>query len=137
MIWLGIGVGSPLLGWLSDRWGRIRVIQLGVVALAAAAITAGMATGMAEVQLGCGLFLLGVGWSCTLIAGSTLLSESVGDEARSSTQGTSDLMMNLMGAAGGALAGVIIGLLNYQWLCGLALVPVALLALGTLVVDRR
>ena len=44
---------------------------------------------------------------------------------------------NLMGAAGGALAGVIIGLLNYQWLCGLALVPVALLALGTLVVDRR
>ena len=134
---LGMFAFSPVVGWLSDRWGRIRVIQLGVVALAAAAITAGMATGMAEVQLGCGLFLLGVGWSCTLIAGSTLLSESVGDEARSSTQGTSDLMMNLMGAAGGALAGVIIGLLNYQWLCGLALVPVALLALGTLVVDRR
>ena len=134
---LGMFAFSPVVGWLSDRWGRIRVIQLGVVALAAAAITAGMATGMAEVQLGCGLFLLGVGWSCTLIAGSTLLSESVGDEARSSTQGTSDLMMNLMGAAGGALAGVIIGLLNYQWLCGLALVPVALLGLGTLVVDRR
>ena len=134
---LGMFAFSPVVGWLSDRWGRIRVIQLGVVALAAAAITAGMATGMAEVQLGCGLFLLGVGWSCTLIAGSTLLSESVGDEARSSTQGTSDLVMNLMGAAGGALAGVIIGLLNYQWLCGLALVPVALLGLGTLVVDRR
>ena len=134
---LGMFAFSPVVGWLSDRWGRIRVIQLGVVVLAAAAITAGMATGMAEVQLGCGLFLLGVGWSCTLIAGSTLLSESVGDEARSSTQGTSDLMMNLMGAAGGALAGVIIGLLNYQWLCGLALVPVALLGLGTLVVDRR
>lgn len=134
---LGMFAFSPVVGWLSDRWGRIRVIQLGVVVLAAAAITAGMATGMAEVQLGCGLFLLGVGWSCTLIAGSTLLSESVGDEARSSTQGTSDLVMNLMGAAGGALAGVIIGLLNYQWLCGLALVPVALLGLGTLVVDRR
>lgn len=134
---LGMFAFSPGVGWLSDRWGRIRVIQLGVVVLAAAAITAGMATGMAEVQLGCGLFLLGVGWSCTLIAGSTLLSESVGDEARSSTQGTSDLVMNLMGAAGGALAGVIIGLLNYQWLCGLALVPVALLGLGTLVVDRR
>jgi hypothetical protein len=46
--------------------------------------------------------------------------------------------MNLMGAGGGAVAGVIIGLLNYHWLCGLALIPVAVLAIGTVaVVERR
>jgi len=134
---LGMFAFSPAVGWLSDRFGRVAVIRLGVGVLTLAAVTAGTASGMAEVQLGCGLFLLGFGWSCTLIAGSTLLSESVSDDVRSSTQGTSDLIMNLMGAGGGAVAGLIIGLLNYHWLCGLALVPVALLGAGTLVVSRR
>jgi hypothetical protein len=46
---------------------------------------------------------------------------------RPSSQGTSDLVMNLMGAAGGALAGVIIGFLNYGWLCFFASIPVVIL----------
>ncbi|MEI6736664.1 MAG: MFS transporter, partial [Actinomycetes bacterium] len=135
---LGMFAFSPLVGWLSDRWGRVRSIQIGVILLIAAVVTAGTAQGMNTWQLGAGLFMLGLGWSFTLISGSTLLSESVNDEVRSSTQGTSDLIMNLMGAAGGAVAGVIIGLLNYHWLCGLAMIPVAMLAVGTiLVVERR
>ena len=51
------------------------------------------------------MFLLGLGWSCTLIAGSAYLSESVEQEFRASSQGASDLVMNLSGAGGGALAG--------------------------------
>jgi hypothetical protein len=43
------------------------------------------------------------------------------------SQGASDLLMNLSGAAGGALAGVIIGTLNYAWLCFFAALPVAYL----------
>jgi MFS family permease len=134
---LGMFAFSPLVGWLSDRWGRVRSIQIGVILLIAAVVTAGTAQGMNTWQLGAGLFMLGLGWSFTLISGSTLLSESVNDEVRSSTQGTSDLIMNLMGAAGGAVAGVIIGLLNYHWLCGLAMIPVAMLAVGTIVVAGR
>ena len=134
---LGMFAFSPLVGWLSDRWGRVRSIQIGVILLIAAVVTAGTAQGMNTWQLGAGLFMLGLGWSFTLISGSTLLSESVNDEVRSSTQGTSDLIMNLMGAAGGAVAGVIIGLLNYHWLCGLAMIPVAMLAVGTIVVAER
>jgi MFS family permease len=135
---LGMFAFSPLVGWVSDKLGRVRSIQIGVLLLIAAVVTAGTAQGMNTWQLGAGLFTLGLGWSFTLIAGSTLLSESVDDEVRSSTQGTSDLIMNLMGAAGGAVAGVIIGLLNYHWLCGLALIPVAVLAIGTVtVVERR
>ena len=49
------------------------------------------------------------GWSCTLIAGSAFLTESVSPEMKTSSQGASDLVMNLSGAGGGALAGVIIG----------------------------
>lgn len=134
---LGMFAFSPIVGWLSDRWGRVRTIQIGVLLLIAASITAGTAQGMGAWQLGAGLFLLGLGWSFTLVSGSTLLSESVGDDVRSSTQGTSDLIMNLMGAAGGAVAGVIIGLLNYHWLCGLALIPIAMLALGSVLVTPK
>jgi hypothetical protein len=37
--------------------------------------------------------------------------------------------MNLMGAGGGAMAGVIIGTLGYGWLCLFAAVPVAALGI--------
>jgi hypothetical protein len=62
-----------------------------------------------------------------LIAGSALLSESVETELRPSSQGASDLLMNLMGAGGGAMAGVIIGTLGFGWLCLFAALPIATL----------
>jgi len=125
---LGMYAFSPVVGALSDKLGRIRVIQIGVVILLAAAATAGLSPAMNAVQLGIGLFLLGLGWSCTLIAGSTLLSESVSIEMKPSSQGASDLVMNLMGAVGGAASGVIIGVLSFGWLC--LFVAVLVLALG-------
>jgi hypothetical protein len=36
--------------------------------------------------------------------------------------------MNLAGAGGGALAGIIIGTLSYGWLCLFAAIPVIVLA---------
>jgi len=114
---LGMFAFSPLVGMLSDKVGRVRVIQIGIALLVLAAVVAGMSPAMNAVSLGFGLFLLGLGWSCTLIAGSTLLSESVSIEMRPSSQGASDLVMNLMGAVGGAVSGVIIGLFSFGWLC--------------------
>ena len=125
---------SPLVGGLSDRIGRITVIQLGVILLLLAGIIAGSSYPSNSVQLGVGLFLLGLGWSCTLIAGSTLLTESIADDVRASVQGTSDTVMNLSGAIGGALAGVIIATTSYGWLCTLASLPV--LALGLFATKR-
>ena len=114
---LGMYAFSPLVGMLSDKVGRVRVIQIGIALLIISAIVAGLSPAMNAVSLGIGLFLLGLGWSCTLIAGSTLLSESVSIEMRPSSQGASDLVMNLMGAIGGAMSGVIIGLFSFGWLC--------------------
>ena len=126
---VGMYAFSPIIGSLSDRLGRKWVIQLGVVILLASCLVSGLADAHNSLQLGFGLFLLGLGWSCTLIAGSTLLSESVETELRPSSQGASDLLMNLMGAGGGAMAGVIIGTLGYGWLCLFAAVPVAALGI--------
>jgi MFS family permease len=133
---VGMYAFSPLVGTLSDRLGRIKVVQLGVVILLASAIFAGFAAPNDVVMLGIGLFLLGLGWSCTLIAGSALLTESVDPSLKTSSQGASDLVMNLSGAGGGALAGVIIGTLSYGWLCAFAALPVAILGIWSLKLSR-
>ena len=132
---LGMYAFSPVVGMLADRIGPRRVVQIGVVALLLATGVAGTAPEMGTSQLMVGLFLLGLGWSCTLIAGSTLLSSGVDDTFRSSSQGASDLIMNLMGAFGGVFGGVVISLLSYGWLCALTALPVALLGAAT--VRRR
>jgi MFS family permease len=126
---VGMYAFSPIVGSLSDRMGRRWVIQVGVLILLASCAVAGFSDAHNSIQLGFGLFLLGLGWSCTLIAGSALLSEAVENELRPSSQGASDLLMNLMGAGGGAMAGVIIGTLGYGWLCLFVAVPVLILGI--------
>src|SRR5687768_2106765 len=101
----GMYLFSPLVGLLADRVGRAATVALGGVLLLAAAALAGTAAPGAAVQLGFGLLLLGLGWSCGLIAGSTLVTESVGPEVRPTAQGGTDLLMGL----GAALAGVVGG----------------------------
>jgi len=134
---LGMYAFSPLVGALTDRLGRLRVIQLGVAILLSSALISGFARADDAITLGIGLFLLGLGWSCTLIAGSALLTESVSPEFKSASQGASDLVMNLSGASGGAIAGVVIATLSYGWLCLLSAIPVALLGLWSLKIRAR
>ena len=126
---VGMYAFSPIVGILSDRMGRRWVIQVGVLILLASCLVSGLADAHNSIQLGFGLFLLGLGWSCTLIAGSALLSESVETELQPSSQGASDLLMNLMGAGGGAMAGIVIGTLGYGWLCLFAAVPILILGI--------
>ena len=133
---LGMYAFSPVVGAISDRLGRVRVIQIGVITLLFSAFISGIADASDAVTLGIGLFLLGLGWSCTLIAGSAFLTESVLPEMKTSSQGASDLVMNLSGAGGGALAGVIIGTLSYGWLCAFAAIPVASLGIWSLKVRK-
>ena len=122
---------SPIVGFISDKFGRIKIIRLGGLTLLASTVVAGKSQANNVATMGLGLFLLGLGWSCTLIAGSTLLSESLTEELRPSAQGASDLLMNLTGAAGGAIAGVIIATLGYGWLCFFAAIPVTVLVILT------
>jgi hypothetical protein len=75
--------------------------------------------------------LLGLGWSCALVAGSTLLSESVDERVRPGVQGAADFVMGLCGATGGALAGVVVGGPGYgvlNALAGLLVLPVLVTA---------
>ena len=73
----GMYAFSPVIGYLTDRIGRLATIGLGISLLLTSAIISGTSAAEQSVQLAIGLFLLGLGWSATLIAGSTLLTESV------------------------------------------------------------
>jgi MFS family permease len=124
---------SPLMGWLSDRAGRVPTIGVGLVLLAASLVVGGSARADQHGLITISLVLLGLGWSASLVAGSTLLSESVPTHVRTSVQGTSDLAMGLAAALAGALAGPLLGLGGYPVLtgaAGLLLLPVVVLALG-------
>ncbi|GAA1812021.1 MFS transporter [Planosporangium flavigriseum] len=121
---------SPLVGWLTDRLGRRPVILGGVATLLLACAVAGTA-GHHTVRLSVGLALLGLGWSGTMVAGSTLLSESVGTVVRPAVQGLSDLIMGLCGAAAGALSGLVVQWWGYPTLAllaAIATVPLVALA---------
>jgi MFS family permease len=127
----GMFAFSPLVGIAADRWGRIPVIGLGQLLLLAATFTCASA-GEAMGLVTAGLVLLGLGWSCSLVAGSTLLGESVAAAARPTVQGFSDLLMNLAGAASAALAGVVLTATSFaglNLLAALLCAPVIVLAL--------
>jgi MFS family permease len=126
---IGMYAFSPIVGSFSDRVGKVKTIQIGLGILLLSCFVSGTAAADDVSRLGMGLFLLGLGWSFTLIAGSALLSSSVNPTLKTSSQGASDLVMNLAGAGGGAIAGVVISSLNYGWLCAFASIPVIALAL--------
>ncbi|MDP9987500.1 MFS family permease [Arthrobacter oryzae] len=103
---------SPVMGWLTDRAGRIETIMIGFSVLVAAVAIAGFGQS-STAAVAAGLVLLGVGWSAATISGSTLLADSVGRDARVAVQGVSDMLMGAAGALGGALSGLVLGYAGY------------------------
>ncbi|GLZ34249.1 tetracycline resistance protein [Lentzea sp. NBRC 105346] len=104
---------SPLFGWMADKLGRIPVLAIGAALVVAASGIAGMAPSHEAPQLAAGLALLGFGWSAGLVAGSALLTESVAVADRPAAQGLSDLCMNVGGAVGGAVSGIVVTAWSY------------------------
>ncbi|WP_203716629.1 MFS transporter [Asanoa siamensis] len=131
---VGMYAFSPLIGWLADRLGRRVVVLAGAAVLVAACAVSG-ASGHSTPWLTVGLLLLGLGWSATMVAGSTLLSESVAVDVRAAAQGLSDTLMGVAGAAAGALSGVVVELAGYPvltLLAATAVIPLVALALRPL-----
>ena len=135
----GMYVASPLVGIGVDRYGRRPMMVVGAMILLLACAFAGTSTGHETVQLGIGLTLLGLGWSCTLIAGSTLLTESIPIEDRPEAQGTTDLLMGIAGASAGLLSGLVVGFGTYALLtiiASLVTIPLILFVLRPAALTR-
>ena len=118
---------SPVFGILADRVGRIPTILLGQAIFGIGLAFTGFGSEN-ELAVVMGLVLLGLGWSASTVAGSTLLSESTSLARRAKVQGVSDLLMSGSGATGAALAGVVLSFFGYG---GLSYVAVAFVLVVT------
>ncbi len=97
---------SPFVGRAVERIGRRASIMVGSVVLGAGTAIS-VVLGYSAPAVFVGLFLLGVGWSFGLVAGSTLLTESVPVETRVEVQGGGDLLMSLFGGAAAFASGFV------------------------------
>lgn len=132
---LGMFAFSPVVGWLTDRLGRAPMLAAGSVLLLAAVVLSGTAPEGHSVALTVGLFLLGLGWSFTLIGGSALLVDVVPFAERPATQGASDLVMGVFAAVAGAAGGAVVAFWGFAVL-NIAAGVLALVVLGAAVVAR-
>lgn len=110
---VGMYALSPVAGWAVDRWGGPAVVVAGSVTQLVASLLAATSHAGHSTTLTLALFLLGLGWSCTLIAGSTMLAAALPLTERPAAQGVGDVAMGLAGGGGGALAGVVVEAWGY------------------------
>ena len=127
---LGMFAFSPLVGSLTDRLGRGFVLGAGGVTLLVSLVLCAAAPEGSSARIFAGLFLLGLGWSCTTVASSTLIADHAPLEARTDVQGSADLVMGLTAAAAGGLAGLVTGAFGYPTLavCTIALALLVVVA---------
>jgi len=127
---------APLFGILADRVGRVPTILLGQAIFAISLAFTGFGSEN-ELTVIIGLVLLGLGWSASTVAGSTLLTESTSLDRRAKVQGVSDLLMSGSGATGAALAGVALSLIGYSGLSFVAVIFVLIVTVRMVFLAQR
>jgi len=132
----GMYAFSPVMGFLADRVGKLRMILIGQGIYIAALAIAGFGNNDRWLVT-IGLFLLGLGWSASTVSGSALLAATLPANEKTNVQGVSDSMMNLSGAFGGAIAGTILGALQFGGLNFFALIPVTVITVLSIINFRR
>ncbi|WP_432506106.1 MFS transporter [Kineococcus arenarius] len=120
---------SPGFGTLSDRFGARSVVLAGQVLFLAPLLLALLGSEDATLVT-VSLVLLGLGWSASIVAGSTLVSSAATPVQRPRLQGVSDSLMGCAGAAGGALAGPVLARAGFDGLAAVLLVLVLVVALA-------
>ncbi|MBK8293640.1 MAG: MFS transporter [Solirubrobacterales bacterium] len=118
---IGIHIGfmylpSLVTGVLVDRVGRIPIVVAAGVTLFLAGLVAALAPADSLWVLIVALSLLGLGWNFGLISGTAILVDSTPPETRAGTQGSVDVLIQLGGAAGGAMSGLVIAGTSYATL---------------------
>ncbi|RMF94133.1 MAG: MFS transporter [Nitrospinota bacterium] len=119
---------SFFVGWLVDTVGWDRMLLVGSGFLVSACLVSPLS--LEATWLGVGLFLLGLGWNCCYVAGSSLLAQSLRPEEKGRIQGLNDSLINLTSATGSLGSGLVfaaMGFATMSWLSlGVALVPLTL-----------
>lgn len=127
---------SPLMGMLSDRWGRLRTM-LTSQGILGCSLVLGAVGAQDEAAVTAALVLLGLGWSMATVAGSAYVAEAVVGERRVLVQGVTDTLMGAAGALGAATSGVILALIGFPGLNLVSLLVVLVVGVWVVVALRR
>ncbi|MCF8888837.1 MULTISPECIES: MFS transporter [Priestia] len=136
---IGFHIGSMYLpslftGVLIDKIGRTAMTITSGIILLLAGLVAAMAPSDSMVLLVVALSLLGLGWNLGLISGTAQIVDATEPLTRAKTQGTTDVLIALAGASGGALSGMVVAQSSYAVLSlsggilSLILIPVIIWA---------
>jgi MFS family permease len=117
---------SPLSGRMTDRYGSVPIILLGLAIVAASSTLAAAAPADGGILLFVALFLLGFGWNLGYVAGSALLTQGLSLAERTRLQGLTDALIWSSAAAASLSSGIVVAAAGYATLglMGTALVVV-------------
>lgn len=120
-----LGLGAPLAGWLSDRWGETRVMVAFFLGMGGALIACGQAAGPRSLELA--LAALGLFGAIYHPVGTAWVVKNAA--ARGKAMG----ILGVCGGIGAALAALIAGGLNdlFDWRAAFMVPGVISLALGS------
>ncbi len=111
LLWVGVGLSSPILGWLSDKLGRRRILLsfcsiIGLICSLILFYIPGVTFGLSFILL----FGMGIAAS-----GQILSFALVKDNNRSTTTGTAVGLNNMAVVAGGAIFQPFVGILLHRF----------------------
>ncbi len=123
---LGMFGLSGVTGRLIVRFGRRPMIGAGALVLVVACLITPFAASVPFLAVS--LFLLGLGWNFSFVAGSTLLTDSIQANERGKAQGASEVVVALASGSGSLTTGSIFFLGGIMAVAGLGLALVLFLA---------
>jgi MFS family permease len=126
---------SPISGRLTDRFGSLPVIAVGLTTLALSGVMAALAPMDGGVTLFLALFLLGFGWNLGFVAGSAMLASGVTLGERTRVQGLTDSMIWLSAAVASLSSGLVVAAASYTVL-GLIGAVLVIVPAGVLIFYR-
>jgi MFS family permease len=100
---------APLSGRLSDRFGPVPVIWVGLLLILGSSVMSAVVAPTDDLMLLIALFLLGWGWNLGFVAGSSMLTGAVATNERARVQGVSDALIWSTSAIASIGSGVLLG----------------------------
>ncbi|MXX01552.1 MAG: MFS transporter [Acidimicrobiia bacterium] len=110
---VGMFLFAPLVGKLVDRVGYLPVLGIGLLMTWGSLLLAGIAPYEGYGMLNAGLFLLGLGWSFSFVAGSSMLFASAPVDVRQVVEGRADALTHVMVMTGSAGAGFLMSAIGF------------------------
>lgn len=107
----GMYAPSIVSGWLADHFGKRPTVAVGGLTLIAGSLAAPLSPHVLPLLVA--LFLLGLGWNLSFVAGSALLSDRLRPAERGRMQGLNDLSMSGIAASASLGGGLLFAAAGY------------------------